>query len=111
MSQLQPTGRQRKEQVCGSRRHSGLTTPLRVLSGARAAVRTVGRAAMVQANEAAMLMSAAAMIPLRLVGGGFDAASGSSPPVRASPHPRQVPCCSSTGSRAPSQAGPWSPTP
>ena len=84
MSQLQPTGRQRKERVCGSRRHSGLTTPLRVLSGARAAVRTVGRAAMVQANEAAMLMSAAAMTPLRLVAGGFDGASSSSPPVKAS---------------------------
>src|SRR4029077_13779212 len=84
MSQLQPTRRQPKEQVCGSCRHSGLTTPLRVLSGARAAVRTVGRAAMVQANEAAMLMSAAAMTPLRLVAGGFDGASGSSPPVKAS---------------------------
>ena len=83
MSQLQPTGRQPKERVCGSRRHSGLTTPLRVFSGARAAVRTVGRAAMVQANEAAMLMSAAAMTPLRLVAGGLDGASGSSPPVKA----------------------------
>ena len=83
MSQLQPTGRQRKERVCGSRRHSGLTTPLRVLSGARAAVRTVERAAMVQANEAAMLLSAAAMTPLRLVGGGFDGASSSSAPVKA----------------------------
>ena len=83
MSQLQPTGRQPKEQVCGSRRHSGLTTPLRVFSGARAAVRTVGRAAMVQANEAAMLMSAAAMTPLRLASGGFDGASSSSPPVKA----------------------------
>ena len=84
MSQLQPTGRQRKERVCGSRRHTGLTTPLRVLSGARSAVQTVGRAAMVQANEAAMLMSAAAMTPLRLVGGGFDGASSSSAPVKAS---------------------------
>src|SRR6476660_1786585 len=83
MSQLQPTGRQPKEQVCGSRRHSGLTTPLRVFSAARAAVRTVGRAAMVQANEAAMLMPAAAMTPLRLASGGFDGASSSSPPVKA----------------------------
>ena len=72
-----------KERVCGSRRHSGLTTRLRVMSGASAAVRTVGRAAMVQANEAAMLLSAAAMTPLRLVGGGFDGASGSSAPVKA----------------------------
>jgi pimeloyl-ACP methyl ester carboxylesterase len=84
MSQLQPTRRQRQEGVCGSRRHGGLTTPLRVLSGARAAVRTVGRAAMVQANEAAMLMSAAAMTPLRLVAGGFDGATSSSAPVKTS---------------------------
>ena len=84
MSQLQPTGRQRQERVCASRGHRGRTTPLRVLGGARAAVRTVGRAAMVQANEAAMLLSVAAMTPLRLVGGGFDGASSSSTPVEAS---------------------------
>ncbi len=84
MSQLQPTGRQRKERVCASRGHRSLTKRLRVLSGARGAVRTVGRAAMVQANEAAMLLSAAAMTPLRLVGGGFDDSSSSSTPVEAS---------------------------
>jgi pimeloyl-ACP methyl ester carboxylesterase len=44
----------------------------------------VGRAATAQANEAAMLLSAAAMTPLRLVGGGFDGASSSSTPVEAS---------------------------
>jgi triacylglycerol lipase len=82
MRQLQPTGQQRTEPVCASRRHSALTTPRRVLRGARAAVGTAGRAAMVQANEAAMLMSAAAMTPLRLVGGGFGPSS-SSPPVKA----------------------------
>lgn len=91
MSQLQPTGRQRQERVCASRRQTGLTTPLRVLRGARAAVRTAGRAAMVQANEAAMLMSAAAMTPLRLVAGGFDGSSSASPPVKAPTAPTTRP--------------------
>jgi len=84
MLQVQPTGRRREERVRASRRRRGLTTPLRVLGGARAAVRTMGRAAMVQASEAAMLLSAAAMTPLRLVGGGFDDTSRSSIPVEAS---------------------------
>ncbi|MGY4652846.1 esterase/lipase family protein [Mycobacterium sp. URHB0021] len=82
MLQMQPTGRQREERVRASR--SGLTTPRRVLGGARAAVRTMGRAAMVQASEAAMLLSAAAMTPLRLVGGGFDDTSRPSTPVESS---------------------------
>ena len=38
-----------------------------------------------------MLMSAAAMTPLRLVGGGFDGASSSSPPVKASTAPTTRP--------------------
>jgi triacylglycerol lipase len=79
MSQLKPTGRQRKQEVSGSHRHRGLTTPLRVMGGARTAIRTVGRAAMVQANEAAMLMSATAMTPIRLLGGGFDGPAASTP--------------------------------
>ena len=83
MSQLQPTGRQRRQRVCESRRHTGLTTRLRVLGDARAAVQTVGRVAMVQANEAAMVISAAAMTPLRLVAGGFDGASSPSASVKA----------------------------
>ncbi len=87
MSQLHPTGKQPKQPVGASRRHDGLTTPLRVLSGARAAVATARRAAMVQANEAAMLISAAAMTPLRLISGGFDGASSSSPAVKASTPP------------------------
>ena len=91
MSQLRPTGKQPKQPVGPSRRHNGLTTPLRVLSGARAAVATVRRAAMVQANEAAMMISAAAMTPLRLISGGFDGASSSSPAVKASTPPTTRP--------------------
>jgi triacylglycerol lipase len=91
MGQLQPTGQQRTEPVCASRRHSALTTPRRVLRGARAAVGTAGRAAMVQANEAAMLMSTVAMTPLRLVGGGFDGPRSASPPVTAPTAPTTRP--------------------
>ena len=54
-----------------------------VLDGARAAVQTVRRAAVVQANEAAMMMSTVAMAPLRLLGGGYDSGSSSSLTVKA----------------------------
>jgi pimeloyl-ACP methyl ester carboxylesterase len=59
------------------------TSPRRVLGAARAAVQTVRRAVVVQANEAAMMMSTVAMVPLRLLGGGYDTERGSSPTVRA----------------------------
>ena len=91
MSKPQPMRRQQDEQVCGSRRRVELTAPLRVLGGARAAVQTVARAAMVQANEVAMLMSVAAMTPLRLVGGGFEPASSLSPHMKARPAPTTHP--------------------
>jgi triacylglycerol lipase len=91
MSKPQPMRRQQDERVCGSRRRVELTAPLRVLGGARAAVQTVARAAMVQANEVAMLMSVAAMTPLRLVGGGFEPASSLSPHIKARPAPTTHP--------------------
>ena len=46
---------------------------------------------MVQANEAVMLMSAAATTPLRLFGGGFDGPSSTSPPVEAPTAPTKRP--------------------
>ena len=74
----------RAEQVCAAHGQNAPTTPRRVLGAARAAVHTVRRAVAVQANEAAMMMSTVAMVPLRLLGGGYDtAASGSLPTVRA----------------------------
>ncbi len=91
MAQLRLTGWQRREQVCASRGQGSLPTPPRVLGGARAAVRTAGRAAMVQVNEAVMLMSAAAMTPLRLLGGGFDGPGNASPPVKAATAPTSRP--------------------
>ena len=91
MPESQPTKRQQEEPACGSCRRVGLTTPLRVLGGARAAVQTVAHAAMVQVNEVAMLMSVAAMTPLRLVGGGFEPASRLSPHIKARPAPTTNP--------------------
>jgi len=67
-------------QVQPTRRRQGLRS-LRALGSARAAVRTLRCAAVVHANEAAMMMSTAAMTPFRLVTGGFDGASVSGPVV------------------------------
>jgi triacylglycerol lipase len=91
MSKPQPMKRQQDEQICGSRRRLALTAALRVLGGARAAVHTVAGAAMVQANEVAMLMSVAAMAPLRLVGGGIESASGLTPHAKARTAPTTRP--------------------
>jgi triacylglycerol lipase len=77
MSQLGSTERPRAEQVCAARRQSGPSTLQDLLDAARAAVQTVRRAAVVQANEAAMMMSTVAMAPLRMLGGSYDTASSS----------------------------------
>ncbi len=83
MSHVWSPERPRAEQVCATHGQNGPTTPRRVLGAARAAVQTVRRAVAVQANEAAMMMSTVAMVPLRLLGGGYDtAAGGPSPTVR-----------------------------
>jgi triacylglycerol lipase len=73
----------RAEQLCAAHGQNVPTTPRRVLGAARAAVQTMRRAVVVQANEAALMMSTVAMVPLRLLGGGYETASGSSPSVRA----------------------------
>jgi triacylglycerol lipase len=77
MSQLGSTERPRAEQVCAARTQSGPSTLQDLLDAARAAVQTVRRAAVVQANEAAMMMSTVAMAPLRMLGGSYDTASSS----------------------------------
>jgi triacylglycerol lipase len=83
MSQVRSMERPRAEWVRAAHRHNGPTSPKGILRTARAAVQTVRRAAVVQANEAAMLMSTVAMAPLRLVAGGYDTASSSSPTAKA----------------------------
>ena len=82
---------QQDERVCGSRRRVALTAALRLIGGARAAVQTLAGAAMAQANEAAMLMSVAAMAPLRLVGGGCESASWPTPYMKARTAPTTRP--------------------
>jgi triacylglycerol lipase len=66
-----------------SQRRMEMTAPRRVLGGARAGVQKLRRAAMVHGQEATLLMSGAATAPLRLVGGGYKAASSMSPHARA----------------------------
>ncbi len=78
MSQAQPTTRQ-AARVCGSQRRMDMTAPPHIRGCARAAVRMVARAARAQAHEAALLMSAAATVPRRLVRGDYESANGMSP--------------------------------
>jgi triacylglycerol lipase len=90
MSHVQPTRRQ-PALICSSQRRMDVMSPLRVFGGARTAVQTLGRAAMVQAHEAALLMSGAATAPRRLVGGGYKQASSMSPHATAHAAPRTRP--------------------
>jgi triacylglycerol lipase len=68
-----------------SRRHQSS------IGGARTLVRMIGRAAVVQAYEIALMASFAAAAPLHLAGGGFDSARNAPPPVRASTAPAARP--------------------
>jgi triacylglycerol lipase len=56
---------------------------LRLVEGAGAAVRAIGRAAIVQASELALIVSEAAMLPRHLVGDRFEPTRGSVQPVLA----------------------------
>jgi triacylglycerol lipase len=91
MSKPQPMRRQQYQHVCGSRRRTDLMVALQVLADARAAVQAVARAAVVHANEAAMLMSVVALAPLRMVGGRGESASNRSPHLKARTAPTTRP--------------------
>jgi triacylglycerol lipase len=91
MSKPQPMRRQQYQQVCGSRRRTDLMAALQVLASARAAVQAVARAAVVHANEAAMLMSVVALAPLRMVGGRGESASDRSPHLKGRTAPTTRP--------------------
>jgi triacylglycerol lipase len=91
MSTLQPLRRQQYQQVCGWRRCIDLMAALQALAGARAAVQAVARAAVVHANEVAMLMSVVALAPLRMVGGRDESASDRSPHLKARTAPTTRP--------------------
>ncbi len=56
-----------------------MTTRLRALGGTSAVVHTMARAAMIQAHEAALLLSVAATAPVRLFRGDHESAGGMSP--------------------------------
>jgi triacylglycerol lipase len=91
MSKPRPTRSQQDEQVCDSPRRGELTAAMCALVGACAAVRTAARAAMVQATEAAMVMSAAARTSRRLVGSGLEPASSLSPKMKPCTAPTTCP--------------------
>ena len=67
-------------------------SPLGPIGGARRLVWRIGRAAMVQASEMALIASVAARAPLHLVGGVFDPAPGALLMVKAHTHPRRARC-------------------
>ncbi|MGO9733620.1 esterase/lipase family protein [Mycobacterium sp.] len=67
MSQAQPTTVRQPARVGSSQRRMDMTARLRRLGGARSAVQTIAHAAVVQAYEAALLLSAVATAPARLV--------------------------------------------
>jgi triacylglycerol lipase len=91
MSQPQIDRTQRSARVSGSPIRVDVISPVGVIEGARAAVRVIGRAAMVQAHEVALMASVAARAPLHLVRGGFDPARGPLPPVQAHTAPAARP--------------------
>jgi triacylglycerol lipase len=76
MSKPRSTRSRQGEQVCDSPRRGELTAAMRVLVGARGAVQTAARAAIVHATEVFMMMSAVVTTSRRLVGGGLEPASG-----------------------------------
>jgi triacylglycerol lipase len=84
MLQARINGRhQAARAFCGARRRGHVMSPLGAVGGARAAVRTIGRVAMVQAYEVALMASVAAMLPRHLLGDRVAPARGTLPPAQA----------------------------
>jgi hypothetical protein len=75
--------RQLARVFCGARRQGDVMSPLGAVGGARAAFPTIGRAAMVQAYEVALMASVAAMLPRHLLGDRVGPARGTLPPAQA----------------------------
>jgi triacylglycerol lipase len=78
MVQAQATMRQ-PARVIGPRGRMGTTAQREGLGGARRALRTALRTAMVQAREAALMLSVPATAPVRLIRGDYGSADGVSP--------------------------------
>lgn len=71
--------------VRGTRGRQDVMSPRGPIGSARALVRRIGRAAMVQASEVGLMASVLATAPLHLFVGGSDRAYGGLPPVQADP--------------------------
>ncbi|MET0993465.1 MAG: alpha/beta fold hydrolase [Mycobacterium sp.] len=91
MSQAQIGRTHPSERVSGPRKRVDVKSWPGPIGGARAAVRIIRRATMVQAYEVALMASVAARAPLHLVGGGFDTASEALPPFQAQTAPTARP--------------------
>jgi hypothetical protein len=76
MPQAQNKRRNQSAPVCSERRPRDLSSSLGPIGGAGRLVQMIGRAAMVQATELALMTALAAGAPGRLIGGGSDSESG-----------------------------------
>ena len=95
--------------VSGSRPQLAGTSLRGVIEGAPGVVRMIRRVAMAHAYEMALIVSVAALAPLRLVGGAPTPQAVRCRRHKGTPYLRRIPCCSCTAFAAQSQAGPSSP--
>ena len=91
MSHVQMEERHQSVPINDAPRRRDAASPPGPFGGARTLVRTIGRAAMVQAYELGLMASVATMASLHLVGGGTDPAFGALQRVRAHPAPSTRP--------------------
>jgi triacylglycerol lipase len=85
MSQAQINRTHKLAPVGDMRRRHDAKSPRGPIGSARALVRKVGRTAMVQAYELALMASVAATVPVNLLGGGTEPRYGALPRVQAAP--------------------------
>jgi triacylglycerol lipase len=90
MSQAQ-IDRRRPSARVGARIPRDVMPPLGPIGSARKLIRTMGRAAMVQACELGLMASVAATVPLQLAGGGLDPTVRVLPPVQTPTAPTARP--------------------
>ena len=91
MSQAQIDRTHQSAPDYGSRKRVDVKSLPGPIGGARAAVRVIRRAAMVQAYEVALIASFAARAPRNLVGAAVDSARGQLPPLQAHTAPTAPP--------------------
>ena len=91
MSQVQMEERHQSAPIVDAQKQRDANSPPGPFGGARTLVRTIGRAAMVQACELGLMASVVTMASLHLVGGGTDPAFGALQRVPARPAPSMRP--------------------